>query len=223
MEDASSQENGAVREGGRLYSLPVAVEENESLDDLVVNAGVEGVCQFSEELDPRCDSTFAWLSYELLAYLDGPAFEGVWKIPMSPTGEAGSKTEEKISKGFRDWGDGDDVSDRLDGGFELSRDPKMSQVGDVLSRSANEENERKDVDESRWEVGSKRRDEASDSKRRSIVAERVRQDGGEAGCKGGRKMVGPATTDGRGLTVQACDRRGRAGFLGERAIIIDVV
>ena len=77
VDEASSQENGAVRGGERYKSLPVAKLWKESQDDLVVRDGVTGVRHSSdaEELDDLCETVCVELSLPLS--FDGPAFAGV--------------------------------------------------------------------------------------------------------------------------------------------------
>lgn len=70
--------------------MPVA-KWNESLDVFVVREGVSGVFQPSDEVDDRCDNVCTELSLPLS--FDGPALAGVWKIPISVTGDGASNAE----------------------------------------------------------------------------------------------------------------------------------
>ena len=119
---------------------------------MYVNEGVTGP---SDEVEDRCERICTELS--LLLSFDGPALDGVWKIPISPAGEEGaSKAEVMIWKGFE--GEGDEVSEGSEAVFE-ELDPKVFQDGEPKSRSANEEKDKNDEEESRCEVGSRRVEE----------------------------------------------------------------
>lgn len=132
----------------------------------MVKEGVTGSSHVSVELEDRYDTVEPGTS----PTFDGPAREGVTNIPISAEGVTGSKADSMIRKGFE--GDGEEVSEAPDVGFELLDSyPSQDNEGELISKedvkSANDEKDKK-VFESNEEVESMSNGEGS--KMDSMVA-----------------------------------------------------